>query len=76
MPTEHIPPERQHLSVEMRKGGYHTAMIGKWNLKKEPAAFDYYCVLPGQGKYFNADFREAKSTHIFGTAVLRRAGHR
>ncbi len=26
-------------------------MIGKWHLKEEPAAFDYYCVLPGQGKY-------------------------
>jgi len=32
-------------------------MIGKWHLKKEPAAFDYYCVLPGQGKYHNPDFR-------------------
>ena len=26
-------------------------MIGKWHLKNEPADFDYYCVLPGQGKY-------------------------
>jgi arylsulfatase A-like enzyme len=31
-------------------------MIGKWHLKREPAAFDYYCVLPGQGKYFTPDF--------------------
>ena len=32
-------------------------MIGKWHLKKEPAAFDYYCVLKGQGRYFNPVFR-------------------
>ena len=52
-----LPPEKQHLPSEMRMAGYHTAMIGKWHLKHEPAAFDYYCVLPGQGKYHNPDFR-------------------
>ncbi len=52
-----IPPERQYLPTEMRKAGYHTAMVGKWHLKKEPAAFDYYCVLPGQGKYYDPIFR-------------------
>jgi arylsulfatase A-like enzyme len=55
--TGNIPPERQYLPIEMGKAGYHTAMIGKWHLKKEPAAFNYYCVLPGQGKYFNPAFR-------------------
>jgi arylsulfatase A-like enzyme len=52
-----IPPERQYLAIEMKKAGYSTAMIGKWHLKQEPAAFDYYCVLPGQGSYFNPVFR-------------------
>lgn len=55
--TGNIPPARQYLPLEMKKAGYHTAMIGKWHLKEEPAAFDYYCVLPGQGKYFNPTFR-------------------
>lgn len=37
----------------MQKGGYQTAIIGKWHLKYEPAGFDYYNVLPGQGRYKN-----------------------
>jgi len=27
--TGNIPPDRQYLPSEMRKAGYHTAMIGK-----------------------------------------------
>lgn len=53
----HIPPDKQWLPMELRKAGYQTAMIGKWHLKSEPAAFDYYCVLPGQGKYDAPEFR-------------------
>jgi arylsulfatase A-like enzyme len=52
-----LTPENQHLAIEMKRAGYHTAMIGKWHLKEEPAAFDYYKVLPGQGKYFDPEFR-------------------
>jgi N-acetylglucosamine-6-sulfatase len=53
-----VLPENQFLPIEMKKAGYHTAMIGKWHLKVEPASFDYYCVLPGQGKYHNPEFRK------------------
>lgn len=52
-----IEPARQFLPIEMKKLGYQTAIIGKWHLKEEPAAFDYYQVLPGQGHYFDPDFR-------------------
>ena len=41
----------------LRTGGYQTAMIGKWHLKSEPVGFDFWKVLPGQGRYYNPDFR-------------------
>ncbi|MFZ5832046.1 MAG: sulfatase [Planctomycetota bacterium] len=50
---EPLPPERQMLAHAMRHAGYQTAILGKWHLVVEPAAFDAYCVLPGQGSYFN-----------------------
>ncbi len=52
-----IPADRQTLAHQMRAAGYQTAIIGKWHLTAEPAAFDHYCVLKGQGKYFNPVFR-------------------
>ena len=52
-----VMPGKQMLAIEMGKAGYETAMIGKWHLKVEPKDFDYYCVLPGQGKYHGPSFR-------------------
>ena len=46
-----IPAERQYLAHEMKKAGYTTAIVGKWHLEAAPDAFDYFSVLPGQGKY-------------------------
>lgn len=48
-----LPEERQFLPKELKKLGYQTAVIGKWHLKHAPDAFDYYNVLPVQGKYFD-----------------------
>ncbi len=46
-------PEHMHIAKLMSAGGYQTSVIGKWHLQTEPTGFDYYCVLPGQGRYWN-----------------------
>lgn len=43
--------------VFLQQAGYQTALIGKWHLKTEPTGFDHWEVLPGQGQYYNPDFR-------------------
>lgn len=52
-----LPPAKQTLPIILGRAGYQTAIVGKWHLGEEPAAFDYYCVLPRQGSYFNPEFR-------------------
>ncbi len=44
-------PGHFHVAKLLSKAGYQTAVIGKWHLQTEPTGFDYYCVLPGQGRY-------------------------
>ncbi|NBC66270.1 MAG: sulfatase-like hydrolase/transferase [Bacteroidetes bacterium] len=41
----------------LQEEGYETAIVGKWHLKSEPTGFDFWKVLPGQGHYYNPDFR-------------------
>ena len=42
----------------LQEAGYQTALVGKWHLKSDPAGFDYWNILPGQGMYYNPDFIE------------------
>ncbi|MBM3882968.1 MAG: sulfatase [Verrucomicrobia bacterium] len=37
--------------------GYQTAVIGKWHMAQDPAGFDFWRVLPGQGHYWRPEFR-------------------
>ena len=46
------------VAQALRKGGYNTAIIGKWHLKSDPVGFDHWEVLPGQGNYYNPVFRQ------------------
>lgn len=72
--TGRIPPQRHYLPIEMGKAGYQTAMVGKWHLKEEPASFDYYCVLPGQGAYYDPTFR-VRGDKPWTRNVIKRRGH-
>src|SRR5467141_2105574 len=46
------------LAKYLQAAGYYTGMIGKWHLFSDPAGFDYWNILPGQGVYHNPVFIE------------------
>jgi arylsulfatase A-like enzyme len=47
-----------HVGKYLQQAGYQTAIIGKWHLKTDPTGFDYWNVLPGQGRYHNSLLKE------------------
>jgi len=51
--SDALDPDQQNVAKILQQNGYQTSMIGKWHLHKEPSGFDYWNVLPGQGRYFN-----------------------
>jgi arylsulfatase A-like enzyme len=57
----------------LQKAGYHTGMIGKWHLESDPTGFDYWNILPGQGKYHNPELIEMgkrKTIQGYATDVI------
>jgi arylsulfatase A-like enzyme len=47
----------------LQAAGYRTALMGKWHIRQDPAGFDEWKVLPGQGVYFDPDFLDKGRTH-------------
>lgn len=45
--------DNQNVAKLLSTSGYQTAIVGKWHLKTKPSGFDYFKVLPGQGRYHN-----------------------
>lgn len=48
--------DQQQFQKILQQNGYQTAMIGKIHLDGKMQGFDYWEVLPGQGKYYNPEF--------------------
>ena len=44
------------LPKSMQAAGYWTGIIGKYHLHSNPVGFDYWSILPGQGKYHDPEF--------------------
>jgi arylsulfatase A-like enzyme len=56
--SDRFDGSQQTFPKLLQTAGYYTGMVGKWHLKTEPTGFDYWNVLPGQGKYFNPNMTE------------------
>jgi len=54
--------DQQQFQKILQKNGYQTAMIGKIHLDGAMQGFDYWEVLPGQGRYKNPQFITAEGT--------------
>ncbi|SFS68603.1 Arylsulfatase A [Zhouia amylolytica] len=50
---EPLPQGHPNIARTLGENGYQTAIIGKWHLDKQPEGFDYFNVLPGQGRYWD-----------------------
>ena len=50
-----LDPERPTWPKALQKGGYSTAIFGKWHMKTKPTGFDEWGVLSGQGSYYTPD---------------------
>ena len=52
------------VAKRLQGAGYETAIIGKWHLghgnEADPTGFDHWCILPGQGDYYDPKFFTAK----------------
>jgi len=55
---DRIDPGRRNVAKLLQQSGYQTAVVGKWHLKTDPSGFDYWNVLPGQGRYHNPKLKE------------------
>ena len=52
-----LEPATDNIAKQMQSGGYQTAIIGKWHLKKRPSGFDYFYVFHDQGEYVDPVFK-------------------
>lgn len=56
-----LDPEAETVATLLDDHGYQTALVGKWHLKSRPSGFDYYNILPGQGRYHNPVLRDSSN---------------
>lgn len=54
-----LDPGHEQVAKLLHRHGYQTAIVGKWHLKTQPQGFDYFNILPGQGRYHDPVLRTA-----------------
>jgi arylsulfatase A-like enzyme len=55
--ADSLDPKHDHFIRHLHAAGYQTAIIGKWHLQTDPTDFDYWNILPGQGRYIDPIMR-------------------
>ena len=61
----------------LQEQGYRTGMFGKWHLGSDPVGFDDYCVLIGQGPYYNPPMKTPQGRvkhHGYTTDIITEKG--
>ena len=82
-----LPGESDNVAKRLQAAGYQTALVGKWHLKNEPAGFDYWNIIKGQGRYHEPVMHEMSwensrvveggySTDTFTDVALKWLGRR
>jgi arylsulfatase A-like enzyme len=56
---------RMTVARLLQRSGYHTGMVGKWHLGSDPAGFDRWEILPGQGAYRDPVFYTADTEKTY-----------
>ncbi|HEV8486328.1 MAG TPA: sulfatase [Blastocatellia bacterium] len=56
---------RMTVARLLQQGGYYTGIVGKWHLGSDPAGFDRWEILPGQGVYHDPVFYTATSEKTY-----------
>jgi arylsulfatase A-like enzyme len=78
--SDALEPGKMNIARLLQQAGYQTAITGKWHLKTKPSGFDYFNILPGQGRYrdpvlmsednWQEGNRGGKVYHGFSTDVI------
>ena len=55
---EQLDPNIATFPELLHEAGYQTGLVGKYHVRQDPRGFDYWCIHPGQGSYFDPVYIE------------------